>query len=82
MPTKKDRKGSRSKEEMIAWRNKSIVRTYLYWYEEKRLRNDDVMDKLTDAFFVSEDYIYYNILKRTSLTDEEKITIKPIIRIN
>lgn len=77
---KQGRASAISKKETIAYRNKTIVVTYDYWFEKERLRLDDVLAKLVDAFFLSEDTIYYKILKETKLTDEDRKTIKPLIR--
>ena len=78
--SKQGRASAISKKETIAYRNKTIVVTYDYWFEKERLRLDDVLAKLVDAFFLSEDTIYYKILKETKLTDEDRRTIKPLIR--
>jgi len=66
--------------ELNEYRNKSIVVTYRYLHETERLRLDDVLAKLVDTFFLTENVIYYRILKETELTEEDLKNIKPIIR--
>lgn len=62
-------------------RNKAIVRTYYYWFHEIRLREDDVIRKLEDAFFMTSHTIMFLIIKKTELTKEELLSIDPVIRI-
>lgn len=80
-PSKKPRASTQSKQEKILYRNKTVVVTYDYWYNVKRKRHDDVMKILVDCFFLEEHTIYYDVLKKTTLTEEDKATIKPIMRI-
>jgi|GEM_PF-2708870 hypothetical protein len=56
--------------DLIKLRDERLVRRFYYWYETKRLRYDDVLNKLsTEEFFISETRIETIITENQSLLD-------------
>jgi len=44
-------------QELLDARNKALRKRFEYWYETKRLRLDDVIQKIKGEFFISESTI-------------------------
>lgn len=63
--------------ELIARRNEALIRRYLYWTEEKRLRFDDTLKVLSEQeFFISEDTVI-GIIKSAARQSKIHIPQKP-----
>jgi hypothetical protein len=55
---------------LVSKRNKALLERYYYWTNEKRVRFDDVLGKLSEEFFLSEDRIV-DILRKEGKEGKE-----------